>query len=445
MSTSLRRAGIGALVLLGLLAGQDAAQAQFSFGYTRFGFNPGNPFVAQQQFIGNLQANALAIRAGAQVPAALPYLAPYIAPAVFPPYLGGGYGGGLGYGGPMLGGYGGINPYLAGGYGGGGNIYSYGGSSSGGSNPYLSSYAMGGYGYGANPAVGPGVTLMGTADAMRAYGTVITSQEQARIMREQYYQERLKTKRAKFDFDMYIKANTPTPTEVQERIGKEQLRRIQTNSNPAEIVDGRALNFLLDDIAKHPGKAPVSDIPLDEDALQHLNIRPAGTNRFSLGLLRDGGKLTWPTALIEMLPADVRKEMSARAETLAQNAINKKDPDPNAIRDLRGQIDKAQNQLLKKANDFDTPDYTAARRFLSELEGAVRAISSRDAAAQVQFQQMVTNKDIRNLADLVKAMVARGWRFGPALPSDEPQYRALYSALVAYDVSLNQQVAQAEP
>lgn len=447
MSTSMRRAGMGALVLLGLLAGQDAARAQFSFGMTRFGFNPSNPFVAQQQFIGNLQAGALSIRYGQSVPAWLPYLAPYAAPAVFPPYIGGGLGYPGGFVPPIYnpyiggGGYGYANPYLGGGYGGGTtNVYSAGGAG-GGTNPYLSSYAYGGY---SNPAVGPGVTLMGTADVMRAYGTVITSQEQARMMREDYYQKKLETKRKKFDLDMYIKANTPSVQEENERIAKLQLRRIQNNSNPAEIVDGRALNFLLDDIAKHPGKTPISEIPLDENLLSQVNVQP-NSKGHSLGLLRNGGKLTWPTALVEMIPPDVRKDMSARAQALAQSAIAGKEPDVNSIRDLNVRIEQAQAQLLKKANDFSTPEYTRATRFLNELQSAVRSISSGEAAAQVQFQQMVANGKINNLAELVRVMVGRGWRFGPAGPTDEGAYRALYSALVSYDVALNQMVAQTEP
>jgi hypothetical protein len=436
---------MGALVLLGLLAGHSTARAQFSFGMTRFGFNPNNPFVAQQQFMANLQANRFAIAAGAQVPAWLPYLAPYAAPAVFPPYMGGG-----GYIPPYIppawgGGYGGINPYSAG-YGGiTSNVYSAGGGGGGGTNPYLSSYAYGGGGYGANPAVGPGVTLMGTADVMRAYGTVITSQEQARMMREQYYQAQLETRKKKFDLAMYIKANTPTPTEEAARVTKLQLQRIQQSSNPAEIADGRSLNFLLDDIAKHPGKTPVSEIPLDEGTLQHLNIRPAGSATYSLGLLRDGGKLRWPTALIELIPAETRKEMEARSQALAQNAIAGKEPDPNAIRDLRGQIDRADEQLRKRANHFDTPDYTAATRFIDDLRAGLRGISSRGASTQVQFQQLAQKGSINNLSDLVRTMVARGWRFGPALPEDEPAYRALYSGLVSYDVALNQMVSQSEP
>jgi hypothetical protein len=437
---------MGALVLLGVLAGHSTARAQFSFGQTRFGFNPNNPFVAQQQFMANLQANRYAIAAGAQVPAWLPYLAPYAAPAVFPPYMGGG-----GYIPPYVppaywggGGYGGLNPYSSG-YGGiTSNVYSAGGGGGNGTNPYLSSYAYGG-GYGANPAVGPGVTLMGTADVMRAYGTVITSQEQARMMREQYYQAKLETRKKKFDLDMYIKANTPTPTEEAARVAKQQLIRIQQSSNPAEIADGRALNFLLDDIARHPGKTPVSEIPLDASSLQHLNIRTAGTATYSFGMLRDGGKLRWPIALIELITPETRKEMDARSQALAQNAIAGKEPDPNAIRDLRAQVDRADEQLRKRANHFDTPDYTAATRFIEDLRASLRAISSRGASTQVQFQQLAQKGDIQNLSDLVRTMVARGWRFGPALPEDEATYRALYSGLVSYDVALNQMVSQSEP
>ncbi len=125
MATFTRRAIVAALVLAGLLAGQGVANAQFSFGWTRYGYNPSNPFVAQQQYLANLQANAAAIRMGAQVPAWLPYLAPYAAPSVFPPYIG--YGS-YGYTAPLY------------------NSSYYGGYSNYGVNPYWSSYSNPYYG-----------------------------------------------------------------------------------------------------------------------------------------------------------------------------------------------------------------------------------------------------------------------------------------------------------
>src|SRR5436853_260740 len=70
-------------------------------------------------------------------------------------------------------------------------------------------------------------------------------------------QDRLDTKKKKFDLEMYIKANTPTFTEEQAKVLKMTLKRIQTNSTEPEIVNGRALNLLLDDMRRYPGKKDV--------------------------------------------------------------------------------------------------------------------------------------------------------------------------------------------
>jgi hypothetical protein len=438
MSTFVRRAGIAALLLLGALAGPNAAQAQF--GQTRLNLN--NPFIAQQQFLQNLQLARAAMLSGVAAPAfSQPVFAnPYpFAPAIPPvfgsamnPYVGGGFG--VNPYSPALGGEFGSNPYSPAG-------------SSGGSNPYSPGGWGGcGGGWGLPASVGPGYTLMGGADLLRATGTVTKDMETARIMRQQYYQAKLDTKRKAFDLEMYIKANTPTPTEEQMRITRQMLKRIQTNSNPAEIADGRSLNFLLNDIASkfHENKSPLSEIALDENVLKHLNVSK-GPNDASLGLLRNGDKLLWPTALREIVPAEKRTEISAQAQALAQAAIAGKQADPEAIRDLRGQLDKMDDQLLKRANALDTPDYTAGQRFLADLRAAIRAISSGSAGAQVEFQKLVSKGEIHNLNDVVRVMVSRGWRFGPSLPTDEAAYRALHSALVSYNIALNQLVAQSEP
>jgi hypothetical protein len=313
--------------------------------------------------------------------------------------------------------------------------------------PYMANpYAMGSpysnpY---SNPAIGPGFTLMGGADMLKAYGDVITKQEKARSMRQEYYRSKLDTQKQKFDLERYIRDNTPTWTQEHERVTKIVLRRIQTASNPAEIVEGRSLNFLLDDVDKNYNKATIPDIPLEADVLKQLNIKPAGPNNNSLGMLRDGGKLQWPAALAKMLSADVRTDMDAKAQVLAQNAAKGKAPDLNAAADFQSQIGKARDQLLKKANDFDTTPYMDAKRFLNDLDNSRMAIERGNAGAQVQYQAMVAKGDIKNVNQLVAAMVKNGWRFGPALLQDEAAYRALHSALVAYDVSVNQQTASSD-
>ena len=122
MATFTRRAAVGVFMLIALVASQGVANAQFSYGWTRYGYNPSNPFVAQQQYLSNLQANAYAIRAGAQVPASLPYLAAYSSPYYYRPYVNTGYGYnpyaytnyGSAWVNPYVGGY--VNPYGAAGY-----------------------------------------------------------------------------------------------------------------------------------------------------------------------------------------------------------------------------------------------------------------------------------------------------------------------------------------
>jgi hypothetical protein len=413
----MRPAGIGALVLLGLTTGHGVAQAQF-----------GNPYMGNQQYLFNLQAGRAAL-ANSMASANPAFAMPFPTPA-YNPYLA--------YG---------ANPYL------GTNPYT---PLTAGSNPYtpMSSaydpYTYGG-GYGgyspysslwSNPAIGPGFALMGQADVMRAYGTVITSQEQARLMREQWYQTKLKTAKDAFDLQMYIRANTPTFTEEQLKVAKHTLARIQKMASPTEIVEGRSLNFLLGDVDKNRGKATVTDIPLTPDVLRHLNIKPAGIGSYSLGMLRDPDKLSMPSALVDLLPADARQELESRAKALAQNAIQGKEPDRNALKDLRIQIEQTMDKLVKKANDFGTPEYMAAKRFLNDLESARRAIDSGDAKVQVEYQKAASK--ISNVNELIALMIDRGWQFAPSTQADEAAYRALHSALVAYDVALNQQVAQAE-
>jgi len=450
MSSFRRQVGVGALVLLGVFAGQQRAHAQFAYGQTRYGMNTNNPFIAQQQFLSNMQAGRLAIASGQAVPAWLPYAAQAYSGGGYNPYVP------PAWGAPAISGY---NPYMTGyggnmysplspGYGGGGsNPYSpAGGYDAGASNPYSPAAALGGYGYGLPPSVGPGYTLMGGADLLRATGQVWKDEETARIMRQQYYQSKLDTKKKAFDLDMYIKANTPTFTETELKTQRVILSRILRNSNPAEIADGRSLNMILADIAGkfHDNKAPLSEIPLDESVLPRLNIA-SGAGGASLGLLRNGDKLNWPLALVKLESPEIRTTVGAQAQALALNAIAGKEPDANAIIDLRGKIEKMEALLLKNANAFDTPDYMAARRFLSDLLAGTRAISSGGAAAQVEFQRLVSKGEIHNLNDLVKVMVTRGWRFAPALPSDESAYQALHSSLASYDVALNQLVAANEP
>lgn len=390
----------GAVLLTALFGGQAGiAQAQFNFNPN---VNPG--FMSglnQAQYMALLQQSAAA-RAAAQAQSLFPGAAgvnPYAAVAANP------------YAATMA------NPYSAAG--------PYGSA-------YGSPYDTTNYNPYAAYASGAGSILYGQADVIRAYGSALNSQEQSRILRESALQAQLETRKKRFDLEMYIKANTPTFTEEQAKIAKMTLRRIQTNSSEPEIANGKALNLLLSDMAKYPGKkSAVEPLPLGDTVMAHLNVSKGG---YSLGVLRNGGDFTWPIALQEIFPPEQLRLISHQAKALVSSAERGK-IDTNVLKDMRVEVAKVRDQLFRKLNEIPTTQYLDAKRFLNDFEDARIALERGEAATQVNFQKWATGgKDLQKLVDY---MVSNGLRFTPATQGDEFAYRAVYNGMAAMDVALN--------
>jgi hypothetical protein len=346
------------------------------------------------------------------------YYPTYTPPAYYPPT-------GVPYGGnpytPSAAGYGVSNPYavadpISGGY----NPYNpY--------NPYNSGY-------------GAGSVLQGSADVIRAYGQQVNAIEQARLMREKALQEKLETKKKAFDLDMYIKANTPTYTQEQERNVKNTLRRIQSNATPGEVANGRALNLLLDDLRKFPSKKiSLEPLNLSEDILTHLNVTKGN---YGIGLLRDNGKVTWPTTIQDLMSMNQRQNLDKQLQNLVKEANNNR-IDNNVLKDVRNEIERLREELVKKVNDIPTGPYMDSKRFLDELERSTNALAQGEAITQARFQRFIEDgKNGRSIQDVADYMVREGLRFGPATAADEAAYRAVHSSLATYDIAMNTQFAE---
>jgi hypothetical protein len=231
---------------------------------------------------------------------------------------------------------------------------------------------------------------------------------------------------------MYIKANTPTFTEEQAKIAKTTLKRIQTNSSEPEIANGKALNLLLNDMARYPSKgSKVDPLPLGEDVMAHINV---SKGNFSLGVLRNGGEFTWPVALQELFTPEQLRLIANQAKALVSGAEKGK-VDINVLKDMRVEVDKVRHQLFKKLNEIPTTQYLDAVRFLNDFEDARVALERGEALTQVNFQKWAAGgKDLQKLVDY---MVSNGLRFTPATQGDEFAYRAVYSGMAAMDVALN--------
>jgi hypothetical protein len=350
----------------------------------------------------------------------------------------GGYGGGY-----SPGGYGG--GYSPGGYGGGyGNPYSYGGGGGGG---YSAGYGGGGgYSAGYNPYYNPYVStpdagyLYGSASVINAYGQLSLQQEQARLMREMALQAKLDTKKKRFDTLKYIADNTPTFSQVQSKVAQQMLQRIQTMATPPEIWSGKSLNILLDNLRKYAGlKSPLPSASLDEDVIKHLNVTKKHGN---LGLLRNNGQFTWPSALRTLISPEERANFDKETQRVFRQAANAQ-VDPDTLRDLRTEMDKVRDRLTQNVNDIRQTPYMEAKRFLNDFDDALIALEGGDATAYFDFQSKFGGGG-KSVQELLNYMTANGLRFAPSTSGDEAAYQALHDALAGWSVALESQVASSK-
>jgi hypothetical protein len=332
------------------------------------------------------------------------------------------------YAAPVVAPYAGVNPYMpsAPGYGASENPYSPVDGALG--NPYNPYNPYSPYGAG----TGAGSALTGAANVIRAQGKLVNDWEDARLKREIALQAKLDTKKKAFDLDMYIKANTPTYTQEQEKNARVTLQRIRTNSLPGEVTSGKALNLMLDDLSKFPGKKiSLEPLPVVENVLTHLNVTK--TN-FGMGLLRNEGKVVWPSALQD---AKQRQDMDKQLQKLVKEA-NGGRIDNNVIKDVRTEIDRMGEELIKKVNEIPTAPYLDAKRFLKDLYESTRAIEQGEASTQTKFQRFVEGG--RSVQEVADYMIKEGLKFGPAAAADEAAYRAVHSSLASYDIAMNSQL-----
>jgi hypothetical protein len=269
------------------------------------------------------------------------------------------------------------------------------------------------------------------AGVLASQSQFLVSRAQANIMREQFRQAKIESQRRAFDEWLYERANAPTPEDNRERDQRENLRRSLNDPPLPEIWSAKALNDLLDDLQKLQGrqvKGP--QINLDPDVLRRVNVTSgkAGTN---IGLLRDvqdGRSLTWPLALLELLPKGERERVEGVAREALREAVAARGVDGEKIRTLEATIGRLQEQLRRKIGRLPPAQYLEASRFLREFEDAVRLLRSPEAGRSI----VRSSPQGGTVEALVRYMTSQGLLFAPAVSGDENAYLALQRALAAY-------------
>ena len=187
----------------------------------------------------------------------------------------------------------------------------------------------GGGGGGAFPIVVPsGVSSgVGTTVAQTSPGDTEDTAKAALLL-EQAVAERLANRRRAFDEYQYERDKMPTPEQ-------ELLSRSRTNPSRNEVLSGQALNALLEDLrplgARIDSNWPNAVLPLDWRDMKHINVtRGAG----SIGVLKNGGQITWPAALTRSAFQEPRERLATRAMEAVRQTSRDRGVDPGVLRQM---------------------------------------------------------------------------------------------------------------
>ena len=281
-----------------------------------------------------------------------------------------------------------------------------------------------------------GGTLTGAANLVGAQGQLMVSQQQAFLQREQVRSAKIDNRRRSFDEYLYEKEHTPTSEEERQAAQKQYLARARNNPPAVEIWSGTALNTLLQDLKKHVGNNQASPVgfsmPLDEETLKHINVT-SGRGDGNAGLLKNGGKLSWPDALTgPEFKEDRDRVSSGIADALKQAEFNGK-VDQGTVRQIQKDADGMGRALRRNVGETDINSYIAAKNFLDNLDSSIAVLKQPDVGKYFSGQYTLKSK---NVGQLVTDMTNQGLTFAGSVPGDESAYMALYQAMANYDAAL---------
>jgi hypothetical protein len=294
----------------------------------------------------------------------------------------------------------------------------------------------GGYGYGPTtwrqtPYQG---YLNGAANVTTANADYQLTIQQAKQEREKARRSALQTRRETIQERQWELAQQPSAEDLRQKGMMYDLQRARNNPPLAEIWAGDALNDLLraiKDGQSHGLTGP--EVPLTYEVLQHINLT-TGTTYGGVGLLRDGGKLTWPAALRKPEFDMERKKLEEETQKAVKQAYGGP-VDVGLVDTLSGTLKELQDHVDAQANDLSTTQFIQASRYLRELKSSYQVLQQSDVTKY--FKPNWTPQGA-TVADLIKQMTQQGLRFAPATSQDEPYYTSLHRSLVDYDIGLQQ-------
>jgi hypothetical protein len=291
------------------------------------------------------------------------------------------------------------------------------------------------YGYGNNYVIGGdpyGGYLSGAANVINAQGQYLMSTQQAYLTKEAVRSAQIDNRRKAFDEWMYEKANTPTLNETRMKEQRDELQRALTQPPETEIWSGYSLNNLLANAQQMQARGLQGpDVPLNSQMLKNINV--SVKQQGNAGLLKQPEKLKWPLALQTLPPKSSTKELRDQIDTLMvtgkSQTMTSGQADADVLEQLDRSISKLRGMLRDQVSNISFGDYTAARRYLSDLDQAVTVLKQADAGKYVSGAYAARGRTVNELVDY---MSQNGLKFAPAVAGGEGAYSGLYQAFLRY-------------
>jgi hypothetical protein len=173
-------------------------------------------------------------------------------------------------------------------------------------------------------------------------------------------------------------------------------------------------------------------LPLDEADLGHINVSArAGT----IGLLKNAGHVSWPTALSGSDFAADRERLTRGTSEAIQKIKASGLADGAALDGLQGDLYRLYKRFRDRGTDFPPSQYREGLTFLRDYQSAVKGLWQLDVANHFNGKYALKAKTV---GKLVKDMTEQRLHFAPAVSGDESAYAMLHGVLADYDRALEQ-------
>jgi hypothetical protein len=276
--------------------------------------------------------------------------------------------------------------------------------------------------------------MNGAANITTANSDYQLTIQQAKQQQEKARRSALKTRRATIEERKYELAQRPSAEELRQKDLAMRLQIARNNPPNTIIWSGEALNQLLRDIKDGQSQGHTGpEVPLSPEVLRHISVT-SGTTYGGLGVLKEGGKLSWPFPLRQPNFDSERNKLDKMFQQAVEQAPSGQ-IDITLLNNIGSSLSELQRAIDARVADLSPGQFIEASRYARELKSGYQVLQQSDVGKY--FRPSWTPQG-STVGELVQQMTKEGLRFGPATSGDETYYTSLHRSLVNYDLGIAQ-------